>query len=111
MMPDFGITATGPSTFSLSGDLDLATVALVDVAMRDAVTDGGSITMHVADVTFVDSSGIGAILRSAAAMQVGCLVLHGVHDQMGRVIDVMDAGRLAPNLHVIMCDSREQDVV
>jgi anti-anti-sigma factor len=103
----FGITATGPGTFSMSGELDLATAPLVDVAMRDALTEGRSITLHITDVTFADSSGIAALLRSADDMSTGCLVVHGAHDAVRRAIDVMDVGRIAPNLHVIPCDRVE----
>lgn len=103
-MAEFAINASGPNMFSLSGELDLATVPLMDVAMADAVARGGSITLDVADLTFADSSGIGAILRSAAAMPVGCIVLHGVRDGVGKVIDIMGVGGGGvPNLHIISC--------
>jgi anti-anti-sigma factor len=105
-MAGFGITATGPSTFSMSGELDLATAPLVDVAMRDAVSERRSITLHISELTFADSSGIAAILRSAKDMTTGCLVVHGARDGVRRAIDVMDVGRIAPNLHVIPCESR-----
>jgi anti-anti-sigma factor len=107
-MADFGITATGSSTFALTGELDLATVPLVDVAIGDSVAQGGSILLNIIDVTFADSSGIGAIVRSANALSPGCLVLHGVHDRVGRVIDVMGVERAVPNLHVIECTGEER---
>jgi anti-anti-sigma factor len=103
MMADFGITATGSATFALNGELDLATVPLVDVAIRDSVARDGSILLDVTDVTFADSSGIGAIVRSAQALSAGCLVLHGVQDRVGRVIDVMGVGNGVSNFHVIPC--------
>ena len=107
-MADFGITSTGSSTFALTGELDLATVPLVDVAIGDTLRQGGSILLNVAAVTFADSSGIGAIVRSANALSPGCLVLHGVHDPVGRVIDVMGIERAVPNLHVIPCTEEER---
>jgi anti-anti-sigma factor len=102
-MADFGITATGSATFALNGELDLATVPLVDVAIGETVARDGSIFLDLALVTFADSSGIGAIVRSAQALSIGCLVLHGVQDGVGRVIDLMGIGRDVPNLHVISC--------
>jgi anti-anti-sigma factor len=102
-MADFGITATGSSTFALSGELDLATVPLVEVAIRDTVGRDGSMLLDVTFVTFADSSGIGALLRSAQALSTGCLVLHGVQDGVGRVIDIMGVGNGVPNFHVIPC--------
>jgi anti-anti-sigma factor len=103
MMADFGITSTGSSTFALNGELDLATVPLVDVAIRDTVARDGSILLDLSFVTFADSSGIGAIVRSAQSLSAGCLVLHGVQDGVGRVIDIMGVGNGVPNFHVIPC--------
>jgi anti-anti-sigma factor len=100
---DFGITATGSSTFALNGELDLATVPLVEVAIRDTVGRDGSMLLDVTFVTFADSSGIGALVRSAQALSAGCLVLHGVQDGVGRVIDIMGVGNGVPNFHVIPC--------
>jgi anti-anti-sigma factor len=102
-MADFEITVSGSTMFSLTGELDLATVPLLDVAIGDTVDRDGSITLEMADVTFADSSGIGAILRAARALPTGCIVLHGVHDRVGKVIDIMGIGRGVPNLHVIPC--------
>jgi anti-anti-sigma factor len=102
-MADFGITANGSSMFALSGELDLATVPLVEVAIGETVARDGSILLDLADVTFADSSGIGAIVRSAQALSAGCLVLHGVQDRVSRVIDVMGVERGVPNFHVIPC--------
>ena len=109
-MADFGITVTGSATFTMTGELDLATVPLMDVAIGDSVARGGSMVLDVADVTFADSSGIGAIIRSADALSPGCLVLHGVHDRVRKVIDVMGADRALPNLHVIPCLHRGERV-
>jgi len=109
-MADFGITATGSSTFALSGELDLATVPLVEVAIRDTVGRDGSMLLDVTSVTFADSSGIGALVRSAQSLSVGCLVLHGVHDGMGRVVDIMGVGNGVPNFHVIPCVQHGQEV-
>jgi anti-sigma B factor antagonist len=108
-MADFGITASGPAMFTLKGELDLASSPLLDAAIGQSVARGGSILVDVSGLTFADSSGIGAILRSARALPTGCLVLHGVREQMGRVIDVMGVGE-APNLHVNTCLHRGQPV-
>jgi anti-anti-sigma factor len=108
-MAGFEITASGPATFALSGDLDMATAPLFDTAIGESVARGGSILIDVSDVTFADSSGIGAIVRSARSLPTGCLVLHGVREQMGRVIDVMGVGE-AQNLHVNTCLHRGQPV-
>lgn len=102
-MADFGITASGPTSFFLSGELDVATVPLMNLAIADAVTRGGPITIDMTDLTFLDSAGVGAILESVSALPTGCIVLHGVHGEAGRVIDLMEVGEALPNLHVIPC--------
>lgn len=102
-MTDFGITASGPTVFFLSGELDLATVPLMNVAIAHAVTRGGPIMIDMTGLTFMDSTGVGAILKSVSALPTGCIVLHGVHGGVGRVMDVMGVSQALPNLHVIPC--------
>jgi anti-sigma B factor antagonist len=102
-MADFGIMAYGSNMFSVSGELDLATAPLMNVAIAHAVSRGGPITIDMSDLTFVDSTGVRAILESANGLPTGCIVLHGVHDEVGRVIELMGVGEARPNLHVIPC--------
>jgi len=103
MMADFGITANGPRMFFLSGELDMATVPIMNVAIADAVSRGGPITIDMADLTFMDSSGVGAIIGSVRSLPTGCIVLHGAHDGVGKVLDLMGVDRGISNLHVIPC--------
>ncbi len=101
-MSEFGITSDGPRMFFLSGELDMATVPIMDTAIGTAVARGGPITLDLGDVRFVDSTGVGAILKSAKTLPSGCIVLHGVHDEVGRVMELMGVEH-APNLHTIPC--------
>lgn len=111
-MSDFGIRADGPHMFSVSGELDIATVPLMNVAIAHAVSQGGPITIDMSFLTFMDSTGVGAILESAKEMATGCIVLHGVHDEVSRVIDLMGVDGARQNLHVIPCflPSGDQEV-
>jgi anti-anti-sigma factor len=102
-MADFAIAAHGSALYFLSGELDVATVPLMEVAIEDAVARGGPITLDMTDVTFADSSGIGAIMKSVKALPTGCLLLHGVHDEVGKVIDMMGIPQGLPTLHIIPC--------
>jgi anti-anti-sigma factor len=108
-MTEFGIMADGPHMFSVSGELDMATVPLMNVAIAPAVSRGGPITIDVSDLTFMDSTGVGAILKSATELATGCIVLHGVHDEVGRLIDLMGVGEARQNLHVIPCSPGRED--
>jgi ABC-type transporter Mla MlaB component len=56
-MADFAITAHGSALYFLNGELDMATVPLMEIAIEDAVARGGPITLDLTDVTFADSSG------------------------------------------------------
>jgi anti-anti-sigma factor len=102
-MADFEITAHGSALYFLNGELDLATVPLMELAIADGVDRGGHLTLDMTDVTFADSSGIGAIMKSVKSLPTGCVVLHGVQDQVGRVIDAMGISQGLPSLHVIPC--------
>ena len=112
MAADFGIMADGPHMFSVSGELDIATVPLMNVAIAHAVSQGGPITIDMSFLTFMDSTGVGAILKSANELANGCIVLHGVHDEVERVIELMGVDGARRNLHVIPCllSSEEQEV-
>jgi anti-anti-sigma factor len=101
-MADFGITAEGPRTFFLNGELDMASVPIMEIAMADAVTRGGPISLDLTDVTFVDSTGVAGILKAGSGLPSGCIVLHGVHDGVGKVMGLMGVD-LAENVHVIPC--------
>ena len=101
-MADFGITSDGSRTFFLNGELDMATVPIMDIAIVDAVARGGPISMDLTDITFLDSTGLGAILKAAKDLPSGCIVLHGVHDGVHKVTGLMGVDMEA-NIHVIPC--------
>jgi anti-anti-sigma factor len=101
-MADFGITSDGTRAFFLHGELDMATVPVMNIAIVDAVARGGPISMDLTDITFVDSTGLAAILKAAADLPSGCIVLHGVHDGVRKVTGLMGVDK-AEGIHVIPC--------
>ena len=101
-MADFGITSQGPPTFFLDGELDMATVPLLDIAIADAVAVGGPITIDLSHMTFIDSTGVRAILKAVKALPSGCIILHGVHGGIQRILEITGVD-LAPNIHIIQC--------
>jgi anti-sigma B factor antagonist len=102
-MADFQARSNGHSTLFLSGELDLATVPAFEFAMVMAAAHGGPITLDVSKTTFMDSTGVGAIVKAAKGLPSGCIVLHGVHGEVRRVIELL-AIQHAPNMHVVPCD-------
>jgi anti-anti-sigma factor len=101
-MADFGITSDGPRSFFVNGELDMATVPILNIAIVDAVARGGPISMDLTDLRFLDSTGMGAILKVVNDLPSGCLVLHGVHDGVRKVTQLMGIDK-AENIHVIPC--------
>jgi anti-sigma B factor antagonist len=101
-MAEFSITSQGAPTFFLEGELDLATVPLLDIAIADAVAKGGPITIDLSHMTFIDSTGLKSILNAVESLPSGCIILHGVHDGIQRILEITGVD-LAANLHVIPC--------
>ena len=101
-MAEFGVTSQGPPTFFLQGELDLATVPLLDIAIADAVARGGPITIDLSHTTFIDSTGVRSILSAVKALPSGCIILHGVHGGIQRILEITGVD-LAQNLHIIPC--------
>jgi anti-sigma B factor antagonist len=102
-MPDFGITYQGPMTFFLAGELDMATVPSLSAAISDSIGAGGPITLDLSGLTFIDSSGVGAILKASKDhLPNGCIVLHGVHAGTQRVVELMGVEKTS-NIHVLPC--------
>ncbi|WIM97425.1 STAS domain-containing protein [Actinoplanes oblitus] len=56
-------TAGGTTTVSLHGEIDVLTVEQVRVALGEAVAGRpGQIVVNMADVAFIDSTGLGALI-------------------------------------------------
>jgi anti-sigma B factor antagonist len=102
-MSDFGITYQGPMTFFLEGDLDIATVPTLTAAMSGSMGEGGPITLDLSGLSFIDSTGVAAILKAGKDhLPKGCIVLHGVHDGAKRVVDLMGVEKTT-NIHILPC--------
>jgi anti-anti-sigma factor len=99
--PNFGITTEGSRMFFLEGELDPATVPLMHTAIGEAISRGGPLTIDMSDVSFVDSSGVGAILNYVKALPSGWIILHGVHNGVGKLMNIMGVEH-PPKLLVIL---------
>jgi anti-sigma B factor antagonist len=51
------------ATVAVSGELDLASVTTFDEALRKAREAGGPLTIDLSDLEFIDSSGLGVLVR------------------------------------------------
>ena len=100
-MSSFEITPDGHG-FIVSGELDLANASAFAVAFREALPVGGPVTVDMRPLRFMDSSGVQTIVAAAKLAPDACIVLHGVHDEVKKVVELTGIEAL-PNLHVIPC--------
>lgn len=63
------VESDGTVVLTLSGEMDLSTVGAVHKAVQDAIShEPGRIVFDLADLTFMDSSGIAALLSAVGAV-------------------------------------------
>ena len=60
---------SGRIAFRLSGEIDESNADAIPHAVLAAGIEGGHVVIDLADVTFMDSSGLSAILRCRAGLQ------------------------------------------
>ena len=100
-----GIEVTiGNPVLSVVGEIDLATVETLMVALRPRVERGGPVIVDLSEVTFLDSTGIRVLAEAAAELgERGCLVIHGAHGPVARVLEITQLDLTRTNIHVLGC--------
>jgi anti-sigma B factor antagonist len=75
--------------FRLEGELDMATADGLSQLLRDAAEGGGSVKLDFSGVSFMDSSGLRALLDAATRRNgSGPVVLVNPSPQVRRVLDI-----------------------
>lgn len=97
------IVGHGPSTFSLMGEIDLASAPDLDAMLIQATTMDGPLVLDVTAVGFMDSSGVRSVLGALKSKPSGCIVLHGVREGPAKVLRLTGLDQV-PALHLIPCD-------
>jgi anti-sigma B factor antagonist len=88
------------SRLRLVGELDLGGVDVLLSAVEQAAASGGDLVLDLRDLTFLDSSGIGAFVRIARERGDGrTLVLDAPRPEVRRVLDLVGLSA-APNLEI-----------
>jgi anti-anti-sigma factor len=87
--PSFVVTQRSKDTWVLAGELDMATCPILDRSMDLATFAGRVLVLDVSELTFVDSTGIHALVRILDAVGPGCLVLRGTRPNVRDVIEVV----------------------
>ena len=86
--------------FRLEGELDMATADDLSQLLRDASTKGDPIVLDFSGVSFMDSSGLRALLEGAGLPNgSGSVVILNPPDQVRRVLDISIPGG-TPGLEV-----------
>lgn len=73
------------------------------LALSEALPVGGPVGVDMRQLRLMDSSGIQAIVAAANAPDA-CIVLHGVHGEVQKVVEMTGLDKI-PNIHVIPCTS------
>jgi anti-anti-sigma factor len=85
-------------TLYLAGEVDLATVGTLRACLDDI--DGGfrSVVLDLAEVTFLDSSGLGTLAQAARGLEPGTrtLLLRGPRSNVQHVLEMSGITRLLP---------------
>ena len=93
------ITATDEG-FRLEGELDMATAGDLSEVLRAAATDDDPLVLDFEGVSFMDSSGLRALLEGAGLPEEGGpVVIRNPTPQVRRVLDISIPGGI-PGLEV-----------
>jgi anti-anti-sigma factor len=85
-----------PRGFRLVGEMDISNVGVLAEALEPEVQRGGDLTLDLAGLAFMDSSGIQAIIRTARRLEGrGRLTLLGPGDLVRKTLDRVRLWQLA----------------
>jgi anti-sigma B factor antagonist len=83
-------------TLRITGEIDVATAPMVRAELSDLVNRGAQhITLDLADVGFIDSSGLGVLVGTMRRLQDGCggrIRVDAVQDGVRRVFEITGLG-------------------
>lgn len=95
----FRATPTEDGKVTLSGELDVLTVTLLNDALASG-NGAGHVTLDITDLTFIDSTGLHAIVAYARSREPdGTVTLTGAPQHIRRVFEITRLTEL-PNLQV-----------
>jgi anti-anti-sigma factor len=78
----------GRRTFELCGDLDMTTSPDLLGAVAPVLCEPGDITLDLKQLSFMDSSGVGAMLKIAGSLAGGSLFLAESHGIVKRILEL-----------------------
>jgi anti-anti-sigma factor len=88
------------SRIELQGQLDLATVADLEVAFSRVAAARGEITLDVSGLEFIDSQGVHAVVEFANERMDDVIAIEGASEQLRRSLDILGLSDV-PNLRLV----------
>ena len=89
-------------TLVLTGELDMAYTDALSDAVGPLLDEPGAVTIDLAGLSFIDSSGLLGLLRVADRVRDGNLVLRAPSDPVRRVLDLVELADVSP--HIVIDD-------
>ena len=90
-----------PRGFRLVGELDASNVGVLQDALMREVEKGGDLTLDLAGLAFMDSSGIQALIKAAQGLAgQGKLILLSPGDLVRRILSLIPMDKLA-NVEIV----------
>jgi anti-anti-sigma factor len=95
------VAMTDPPGLQVVGEVDMASVELLKEALDESTSPGG-VTLDLAELTFIDSSGIHCLVQHALGRNgSGPLTLVNVQPNVRRTLEIVGvAGGGIPNLEL-----------
>jgi anti-anti-sigma factor len=88
-MTGFRVNAGPDGVFYVAGELDIVSADRLEAAVSDRLEAASDLVLDVADVSFVDSTGIRAFLRLAGRITPRCVVLRRPQANVARVLEIV----------------------
>ena len=89
------MTDDTPRTILLEGEIDMATAPFLGDALSEALDSAEGVVVDMAGVTFIDSTGLHALVQAALSMNgAGPLVLAHVPPGVQRVLKIVGMDEL-----------------
>jgi anti-sigma B factor antagonist len=96
--------STGNPVVALSGQIDLANAEAIGAALEPWLSAGGPLTLDLSGVTFMDSTGLHLLVKAAKSLAGrGCLIIHGAHGPVWRLLELTKLEQALENMHFIEC--------
>jgi anti-sigma B factor antagonist len=86
----------GGTDVAVFGELDLATVGKVEQALEKAIAEPGQVVIDLRACGFVDSTGIGALVKTALRLdeQDRGLLVKGVKERVIRILELTGVAKM-----------------